>query len=154
MKALVLNNLKKVVIYTDGACSGNPGKGGWGAVLNYNGKTKEISGFQEDATNNQMELLAAIKALETLKEECEVDLYTDSKYLQNGITEWTKKWLKNGWKTNNNKQVKNIELWQNLIELTNKHKVNWKWVKGHSGDKYNDIADKLASEAIKKMLEL
>ncbi|HCR85944.1 MAG TPA: ribonuclease HI [Alphaproteobacteria bacterium] len=142
--------LKKVVIYTDGACSGNPGMGGWGAVLDYSGRKKEISGFMENTTNNQMELLATIKALEILKEHCEVDIFTDSKYVQHGITVWIKNWIKNNWKTSNKGPVKNVELWQQLLTLTQKHKVSWHWVKGHSGDKNNDIADRLASDEIKK----
>lgn len=141
--------LKKIVIYTDGACSGNPGDGGWGAVLDYNGKKKEISGYEPDVTNNQMELMAAIRALEMLKEPCDVDLFTDSKYVQHGITVWVKNWVKNNWKTSNKGPVKNVELWQRLLDITAKHTIKWHWVKGHSGDENNDIADRLATEAIK-----
>lgn len=142
--------LKKIIIYTDGACSGNPGNGGWGAVLDYNGKKREISGSEENTTNNQMEMLAAIKALEALKEKCEVVIYTDSKYLKDGITAWVKNWQRNGWKTANKKPVKNVELWQKLVELETKHNVSWKWVKGHNGHLGNELADRLATEAIKK----
>lgn len=145
----MIKNLKKITIYTDGACSGNPGIGGWGAVLEYNGKIKEISGVQEDTTNNQMEMLAAVKALESLKEKCEVELYTDSKYLKDGITAWVHNWQKNGWKTANKKPVKNVELWQNLLELQKKHVISWRWIKGHDGNPGNELADKLATEAIK-----
>lgn len=142
--------LKKVVIYTDGACSGNPGIGGWGAILDYNGKKKEISGLAENTTNNQMELLATIESLKILKERCEVDIYTDSKYVQHGITVWIKNWIKNNWKTSNKGLVKNVELWQELLALTENHKVKWHWVKGHSGNKYNEVADRLAVDEIKR----
>jgi ribonuclease HI len=139
--------LKKVTIYTDGACSGNPGKGGWGAVLIYNNIEKEISGAEQTTTNNKMELTAPIEALKLLKQPCIVDIYTDSKYVKQGIEEWIHNWLKNNWRTANKKPVKNADLWQSLYEQTQKHQVSWHWVKGHSGDKYNDIADELAVKA-------
>ena len=143
--------MKKVTIYTDGACSGNPGKGGWGAVLIYNNHEKEISGAEENTTNNRMEIKAAIESLKILKEPCEVELHTDSKYLKQGITEWIHNWKLNNWKAANKKSVKNSELWQQLDEQVKKHKINWHWVKGHSGDQLNDRADKLATEAIKNL---
>jgi ribonuclease HI len=137
--------LKQVKIYTDGACSGNPGPGGWAAILIYGGHVKEISGGVPHTTNNQMELLAAIKSLETLKEPCIVELYTDSKYVLDGITGWIKNWKKNDWKTTNKKSpVKNIEFWQYLDLLANKHKIDWKWVKAHNGNVYNERVDELA----------
>lgn len=139
--------MKKVTIYTDGACSGNPGKGGWGAVLIYNNIEKEISGAEQTTTNNKMELTAPIEALKLLKQPCIVDIYTDSKYVKQGIEEWIHNWLKNNWRTANKKPVKNADLWQSLYEQTQKHQVSWHWVKGHSGDKYNDIADELAVKA-------
>jgi len=135
---------KKVTIYSDGACSGNPGPGGWGAFLISANSSKEIYGFELHTTNNRMELLAAIKALEALKTACIVDLYTDSKYVQMGISSWINTWLKNNWYTSSKKPVKNVDLWQNLFSLINFHDVKWYWVKGHSNDKYNAIADSLA----------
>lgn len=142
--------MKKITIYTDGACSGNPGKGGWGAVLIYNDKQKEISGFEAETTNNRMEMQAAIEALQVLKEKCEVELYTDSKYLQEGITKWVFAWQKNGWKNSKKEAVKNADLWQKLLEVSKNHMVKWHWVKGHADNKYNNLADKLATEAIIK----
>jgi ribonuclease HI len=139
-----------VEIYTDGACSGNPGKGGYGAVLLYKQHKKEISGFQEETTNNQMELKGAIEALKMLKKPSEVILYTDSVYVKNGITVWIKDWKKNGWRNAAKKPIKNQELWQELDLAASIHNITWKWVKGHNGNKYNDLADKLATEAIKK----
>ena len=140
--------MKKVEIYTDGACTGNPGKGGYGAVLIYNGTEKEISkGFRE-TTNNRMELMAAIDALSLLKEPCEVDLYSDSKYLTDAINKgWLESWVKNGWKKADKKKVMNVDLWESIIRLTEKHSVNFIWVKGHAGNKYNEVCDKLAVEA-------
>lgn len=135
---------KKVVIYTDGACSGNPGPGGWGAVLFYGKRTKEIYGSQKETTNNQMELKAAIEALWALKEPCDVELYTDSHYVKDGITKWIFNWKKNGWRTANRKPVKNAELWQELEKALERHNVEWKWVKGHDGDPGNEKADSLA----------
>lgn len=140
--------MKKVTIYTDGACSGNPGPGGWGAILIYNDKEKRISGAEKDTTNNRMELTATIESLNSLKETCEIELYTDSKYVLEGITKWINGWIANGWKNSQKKPVKNDDLWKNLLLATEPHKINWHWVKGHSGDKYNDIADELAVEAI------
>lgn len=143
--------VKKVEIFTDGACSGNPGPGGWGAVLRYGKKEKELSGGQEEATNNQMELMATIVALKSLKRKCDVDVTTDSSYVKDGITKWIFNWKKNGWKTANKKPVKNQELWQKLDEMTQKHKVNWHWVKGHEGHPENERADALAVEEVQKI---
>ena len=141
-------SLKKTTIYTDGACSGNPGPGGWGAVLIYNGHEKELSGGEKDTTNNRMELTATIESLNALKEKSEVDLYTDSTYVKDGITKWIHNWKKNGWKTAARKPVKNSDLWQKLDEAILNHDINWKWVKGHSGNEGNEKADKLAVNAI------
>lgn len=145
-----LNISKKIIIYTDGACSGNPGKGGYGAVLMYGDNYKEISGFSPETTNNKMEITAVIEALKTLKRACDIIIYTDSKYVMDGITKWIAGWKKNGWKTADRKPVKNIELWQELDLQCSKHKIQWQWVKGHSGDKYNEIADQLARSEIEK----
>ncbi|MEI6187204.1 MAG: ribonuclease HI [Alphaproteobacteria bacterium] len=139
--------MKRVTIYTDGSCSGNPGPGGWGVVLIYNGIEKELRGGEMHTTNNRMEMLAAIKAIESLKESCIVELYTDSSYLKNGITLWVKNWQEKNWKTANKKAVKNVDLWQELTLLTKDHKINWHWVKSHTGDKYNEMADALAVKA-------
>ena len=143
--------MKKVKIYTDGACKGNPGRGGWGAVLQYGNSEKEISGFQAETTNNIMELTAAVEALKLLKEPCEITLTTDSTYVKNGISKWIFSWKKNGWKTASKKSVKNKELWQELELLSKNHSINWKWVKGHSGHPENERCDQLANEAISKM---
>ncbi len=143
--------MKKVTIYTDGACSGNPGAGGWGAVLFYKDTMKEISGFSPETTNNQMELTAAIKALEMLKEPCEVDLYSDSAYLVNAFLEdWITKWQLNGFKSANKKLVQNADLWKQIIELANIHKVKFIKVKGHADNKYNNRCDELATGEIAK----
>lgn len=139
---------KTVTIYTDGACSGNPGPGGWGALLQYGGAEKELSGGEADTTNNRMELMAAIKALEALKKSCTVELYTDSTYVKDGITQWIFGWKKNGWKTAAKKPVKNADLWQLLDTQTRRHTVNWHWVKGHDGDERNERVDGLARNAI------
>lgn len=139
---------KTVTIYTDGACSGNPGPGGWGALLQYGGAEKELSGGEADTTNNRMELMAAIKALEALKQSCTVELYTDSTYVKDGITQWIFGWKKNGWKTAAKKPVKNADLWQLLDAQTRRHTVNWHWVKGHDGDERNERVDGLARNAI------
>ena len=140
----------KYTIYTDGACSGNPGPGGWGVVIfDNNNKQKNISGSEKNTTNNRMELSAAIMALKKIKTNSEVIIYTDSTYVKNGITEWVLKWKENGWKNSNKKPVKNKDLWIKLNELCQKNKVIWKWVKGHSNNKYNILADKLATLAIK-----
>ncbi len=141
---------KHVIIYTDGACSGNPGPGGWGAVLAYGKTEKEISGGEADTTNNRMEMTAAIRALELLKASCRVDLHTDSKYVMQGITEWLPGWKARGWKTADKKPVKNEDLWKALEEAAARHDVKWHWVKGHSGHPYNDRADTLATQAINK----
>ena len=147
--------MKKVVIYTDGACSGNPGKGGWGAVLNYLGKIKEISGYDAETTNNRMELTACIKALEMLKEQCEVDLYTDSAYVCNAYLEnWISNWVAHDWFKGKSKEVKNLDLWQKLIALTSYHKVNWFKVKGHADNEFNNRCDFLATNEIKKNSEV
>jgi ribonuclease HI len=140
--------MKKVVIYTDGACSGNPGAGGWGALLICGDVRKEISGGAADTTNNRMELQAAISSLNALKEPCEVELFTDSQYVKNGITEWIIGWQKNGWKNSQKKPVKNADLWQELLAAARPHKVQWNWVKGHAGDAGNERADTLARLAI------
>lgn len=139
---------KTVTIYTDGACSGNPGPGGWGALLQYGEAEKELSGGEAETTNNRMELMAAIKALEALKHPCTVDLYTDSTYVKDGITQWIFGWKKNGWKTAAKKPVKNADLWQMLDAEVKRHTVRWHWVKGHDGDERNERADGLARNAI------
>lgn len=139
---------EKIIIYTDGACSGNPGVGGWGAILMYNKHEKKISGGNKDTTNNQMEIRAVIEALKIIKKPSEIIINTDSKYVMDGITKWIFGWKKNGWRTADRKAVKNSELWQELDIEVSKHSIEWRWVKGHSGDKYNDIADELAREAI------
>lgn len=139
----------KVVIYTDGACSGNPGAGGWGAVLSYKGNSKEIYGGSENTTNNKMELTAVIEALKSLKRDCKVEIYTDSQYVKNGITEWINNWKKNNWKTSKKQDVLNKELWQELDSLVQQHKVEWFWVKGHCNIELNEKADELARKGIK-----
>ena len=140
--------MKKVIIYTDGACRGNPGPGGWGAFIKFDGIEKEMFGGQVDTTNNQMELSAAIEGLLALKEPCEVDLFTDSKYVMDGMNQWIQNWKKNNWRTAAKKNVKNKELWQQLDKLTSYHQVQWYWVKGHSGDIGNETADCLANKGI------
>ena len=140
--------LKKVIIYTDGACSGNPGPGGWGAILRFNGVEKELSGGEAVTTNNRMELTAAIEALNALKERCAVDLHTDSTYVKDGISGWIEGWKRNGWKTAAKKPVKNVELWQALDEACRRHDVTWHWVKGHAGHPENERADELARLAL------
>jgi ribonuclease HI len=139
---------KHVKIYTDGACSGNPGPGGWGAILVYGDKEKELSGFEAETTNNRMELMAVISALEQLKLPCEVDLYSDSTYVLKGISEWLAGWKARGWKTADKKPVKNVEYWQRLEKATSGHKIKWHWVKGHNGHDMNERADELARKAI------
>lgn len=136
--------MKVVEIWTDGACSGNPGPGGWGALLRFGESEKELCGGEAETTNNRMELKAAIEALNALKEPCQVELTTDSQYVKGGITGWIYGWKKNGWKTANKKPVKNAELWQELDEAVSRHKVNWHWVKGHAGHPENERADELA----------
>ncbi len=140
---------KKVIIYTDGACSGNPGPGGWGAVLIFGDTEKEVAGYEADTTNNRMELMAMIMALRTLKEKCEVVIHTDSKYALEGLTKWLPGWKAKGWKTAGKTPVKNIDLWQALEQEVSAHNAKLVWVKGHNGDKYNDKADFLARQAIK-----
>lgn len=137
-----------VVIYTDGACKGNPGPGGWGVYLRYKGKEKELYGGEADTTNNRMELTAAIQGLETLKRPCPVTLYTDSKYVLQGITEWMANWKKRGWKTAAKKPVKNEDLWRRLDQAIQQHQIDWRWVKGHSGEPGNEKADALANKGI------
>ena len=140
--------MKKVSIYTDGACSGNPGKGGWGAVLVYNGTEKEMSGFEAETTNNRMELTAVIEALRALKRPCRVVLHTDSQYVQKGITEWVHKWKERGWRTSDKKPVKNVDLWMELDAATQCHDIQWRWVKGHAGHEGNEKADQLANRGV------
>jgi len=135
---------KQVTVYTDGACSGNPGPGGWGAILIYGTHRKELSGGEAQTTNNRMELMAAISALETLKQPCEVELWTDSNYVKDGISKWIAGWRRNGWKTAEKKPVKNAELWQRLDAARDRHTVTWNWVKGHAGHPENERADELA----------
>ncbi|PKL96066.1 MAG: ribonuclease HI [Gammaproteobacteria bacterium HGW-Gammaproteobacteria-8] len=136
-----------VRIWTDGACSGNPGPGGWGAVLRWNGTEKELSGGEPDTTNNRMELMAAIRALEALKRPCRVELTTDSNYVRQGMTEWLPRWQANGWKTAARKPVKNDDLWRRLVQASAGHEIRWCWVKGHSGHPENERADRLATAA-------
>jgi ribonuclease HI len=138
----------QVTIHTDGACSGNPGPGGFGAILQWGDHTKELKGGEAYTTNNRMELMAAITALESLKRTCTVDLHTDSQYLRNGIMTWIKGWKRNGWKTADRKPVKNVDLWQRLDAALANHTVRWHWVRGHSGHDLNERADELAREAI------
>ena len=140
----------KYKIYTDGACSGNPGSGGWGAVIfDQDNKQKNISGSEKNTTNNRMELLAAIMSLKKIKTNSEVVIFTDSIYVKNGITEWMKNWKKNGWKNSSKKPVKNKDLWVKLDKLCEANSVSWKWVKGHSTNEFNNLADELATKAIK-----
>ena len=141
---------ERVKIFTDGACSGNPGPGGWGAILRWKGAEKEMSGGERNTTNNRMEMMAAIRALESLKREVRVDLYTDSTYLRDGITKWLPAWKTNGWKTAARKPVKNQDLWQQLEAALADHDVSWHWVKGHSGHPENERADELARQAMPK----
>ena len=143
--------LPLVEIYTDGACRGNPGPGGWAALLRMGDKERELSGGETPTTNNRMELMAAIKGLEALKRPCRVQLFTDSNYVRDGITKWIHGWRRNGWKTADKKPVKNMELWQELLDAAEPHRVEWHWVKGHSGHPENDRADALAcAEADKR----
>lgn len=138
----------KLSIYTDGACSGNPGPGGWGALLMWNGNVREISGGEAHTTNNRMELTAAIEALKLLRRRSNVTLYTDSSYVRNGITSWIYSWKRSGWKLSRKEAVKNVDLWQELDRLNSAHEVEWIWVKGHSGNEWNERADQLARSAI------
>lgn len=143
---------KQVTIYTDGACHGNPGAGGWGAVLRYGSHEKELYGSDKETTNNRMELTAAIKALNALKDSCDVTLYTDSVYVKDGITKWIEGWKAKGWRTANKKPVKNVELWQALEAAVQRHQVQWQWVKGHAGHEGNEKADALATKGAKEAL--
>lgn len=142
-----------VTIYTDGACSGNPGPGGWGAILMSGAHRKELMGGTEQTTNNRMEMTAAIMALEALKRHTTVDLHTDSNYLRGGITQWIHNWRKNGWKTSDKKPVKNADLWEHLARLTEAHEIRWHWIRGHAGDAMNERADELAREGMAQFLE-
>jgi ribonuclease HI len=137
-----------VRIYTDGACRGNPGPGGWAALLLTDGRERELSGFETHTTNNRMELLAAIRALEALKQPCDVELITDSQYVKNGITTWIVDWKRRNWRTSDKKPVKNIDLWQQLDALVAGHRIDWQWVRGHTGDAGNERVDRLANAAI------
>lgn len=143
--------MKNVIIYTDGACRGNPGPGGWGAILLYGDKEKELFGGEPETTNNRMELMAAIVALETLNAPCKVVLTTDSKYVMDGITQWMANWKKRGWKTASKQPVKNVDLWQRLDAAVQRHEIDWQWVKGHSGHPGNERADALANRGIDEM---
>ena len=140
--------MKTVIIYTDGACRGNPGPGGWGVLIKYGESNKQLHGGDVSTTNNKMELTAAIMALKEIKEPCKIILYTDSKYVLQGIEEWIHNWKKRGWRGANKKPVKNIELWKELDELRDEHTIKWNWVKGHSGDPGNEAADMLANRGI------
>ena len=148
-----MNNESKIVeIFTDGACRGNPGPGGWGVLLRYERKERQLLGAELETTNNRMELTAAIEGLSVLKRVCSIKLTTDSEYLQKGITLWLPKWKRNQWKTSNKKPVKNADLWQRLDKLVVQHQVSWHWVRGHSGHAENDLVDKLANQAIDELL--
>lgn len=144
--------IKPVEIFTDGACKGNPGPGGWGVILRYNGHEKQLFGGEAHTTNNRMELLAAIQALTALKRPSQVILTTDSEYLRKGITEWLANWKQNGWRTSDKKPVKNVDLWQQLDAVAQLHQITWKWIKGHSGHPENDRADELANKGINALL--
>ena len=145
--------MKKVYIFTDGACRGNPGPGGWGALLRYSDHEKKLSGGERDTTNNRMELMAAIQALAAVKETCMIELYTDSQYVQKGITEWMPSWKKRHWKKSDNKPVKNADLWQALDQQTQRHQISWHWVRGHNGHVENELVDRLANQAIDHFLK-
>lgn len=141
-----------VEMFTDGACKGNPGPGGWGVLLRYKGKEKSLHGGERNTTNNRMELMAVIEGLKSLKRSCEVVVTTDSEYVKNGITSWIHGWKKRGWKTSAKKPVKNEDLWRELDEEVTKHDVQWHWVKGHSGHRENEIADQLANQGVAKVI--
>lgn len=140
-----------VEAFTDGACRGNPGPGGWGVLLRYRHHEKQLYGGEANTTNNRMELLAAIMALESLKRACQVRLVTDSQYLQKGMTEWIHNWIKQGWKTANERPVKNADLWQRLYQVVQRHEVDWQWVRGHNGHPENEVADSLANQGIESV---
>jgi ribonuclease HI len=142
-----MNELPHVTIATDGACKGNPGPGGWGAVIRMGAREKELSGGERESTNNRMELMAAIRTLQALTKPCRITLMTDSIYVRDGITKWTAGWQRNGWRTADKKPVKNKELWQELLEAVKPHRIDWQWVKGHAGHPENERADKLACDA-------
>ena len=144
--------LKTITIYTDGACRGNPGPGGWGALLHWNGHDKKLSGGETLTTNNRMELMAAISALESLREPCAVTLYTDSVYVKQGLNEWLPGWKLRSWRTADKKPVKNQDLWQRLDAAAARHQIDWRWVKGHAGDPGNEAADRLANEGLEAHL--
>ena len=143
--------MKNIELFTDGACKGNPGPGGWGALLRFGGIEKSLYGGEADTTNNRMELMAAIEGLKALKEPCDVLLVTDSQYVLKGVTEWMAGWKRNGWKTAAKQPVKNADLWQLLDEQAQRHKINWKWVRGHTGHRENEIADSLANRGIEEL---
>ena len=143
---------RPVAIWTDGACSGNPGPGGWGALLRYRAQERELKGGEKLTTNNRMELTAAIEALESLKRPCAVSVHTDSQYLRGGVTGWLSRWKRNGWRTADKKPVKNEDLWRRLDAATQRHDIEWRWVKGHDGDQYNERADELAREGMASFL--
>jgi len=143
-----MTSLPHVTIYTDGACSGNPGPGGWGALLKFNRQEKELSGSALETTNNRMELTAAIEALKALKEPCQINFYTDSEYLRKGITEWMANWKRKGWKTAAKKPVKNQDLWKALDQAVKRHEIDWHWLRGHAGHRENERVDRLARRAI------
>ncbi len=143
--------MSTVIIYTDGACLGNPGPGGWAAILQYGEHEKELSGRFRETTNNRMEMRAAIEALDALKRPCQVELYTDSSYLRNGITKWVHGWQRNGWRTAGKAPVKNQDLWKALLAAVTRHEVNWQWTKGHAGVELNERADQLAAAAAQKV---
>ncbi|WFW29862.1 MAG: ribonuclease HI [Wolbachia endosymbiont of Menacanthus eurysternus] len=146
---------KEVTIYTDGSCLGNPGIGGWAAIILFQNYRKDVYGREENTTNNKMELTAIINGLKVLKFSCNIiNLYTDSLYIKYGMTEWINKWKTNGWKTSNKRPVKNIKLWKELDNISSQHKVNWKWVKAHSGNKYNEEVDNLAKKAVTNTLTI
>lgn len=149
---MMRNDSKVVEIYTDGACKGNPGIGGWGALLRYGGHEREIFGGEKFTTNNRMELLAAIRALESLKRPCKVHLHTDSQYVQKGISEWLDSWKARNWRTADKKQVKNEDLWKLLDQLTQQHEIEWCWVRGHSGHTDNERADLLANRGVEMII--